>query len=177
MVVKEFVQTEDGKAVDLHPDRVSNLQMCYVFEELVRKFNEQANEEAGDHFTPLEVIKLMASLVYTDEEDVYKSGIIRTIYDRPAGAAACFWFLKNIYVPKTPLNDQGNKKGNLKLFLSRSGNVKDARLFSYHNGSTAVAFSFENDNNHIFTQILKPESREEVDFIMAQIVLIKEITN
>lgn len=85
MIVKEFTQTEDGKVVDLHPDRVSNLQMGYVFEELVRKFNEQANEEAGDHFTPREVIKLMASLVYTDEEDVYKSGIIRTIYDPTCG--------------------------------------------------------------------------------------------
>jgi len=85
MIIKEFVQTEDGKVIDLHPDRISNLQMGYVFEELVRKFNEQANEEAGDHFTPREVIKLMASLVYTDEEDVYKSGIIRTIYDPTCG--------------------------------------------------------------------------------------------
>lgn len=85
MVVKEFVQTEDGKVVDLHPDRVSNIQMGYVFEELVRKFNEQANEEAGDHFTPREVIKLMASLIYTDEEEVYKPGIVRTIYDPTCG--------------------------------------------------------------------------------------------
>jgi len=85
MIVKEFTQTEEGKVVDLHPDRVTNLQMGYVFEELVRKFNEQANEEAGDHFTPREVIKLMASLIYTDEEDVYKSGIIRTIYDPTCG--------------------------------------------------------------------------------------------
>jgi len=85
MIIKEFVHTEDGKVVDLHPDRVTNIQMGYVFEELVRKFNEQANEEAGDHFTPREVIKLMASLVYTDEEDVYKPGIIRTIYDPTCG--------------------------------------------------------------------------------------------
>lgn len=85
MIVKEFTQTEDGKVVDLHPDRISNLQMGYVFEELVRKFNEQANEEAGDHFTPREVIKLMTNLIYTNEEDVYKSGIIRTIYDPTCG--------------------------------------------------------------------------------------------
>jgi type I restriction enzyme M protein len=42
-IVKEFSN------IDLHPERISNLQMGYVFEELVRKFNEQANEEAGDH--------------------------------------------------------------------------------------------------------------------------------
>lgn len=67
------------------------------------------------------------------------------------------------------LDEQFNNK-NEKLFLSRRGNVKAARLFSYHNGSTAVAFSFENDDNYIFTQILRPESDKEVDFILAQIV-------
>jgi type I restriction enzyme M protein len=71
--------------IDLHPDRISNLQMGYLFEELVRKFNEQANEEAGDHFTPREVIALMANLIYTGESDVYKPGIIRTIYDPTCG--------------------------------------------------------------------------------------------
>jgi type I restriction enzyme M protein len=58
-------------AIDLHPDRVDNLQMGYLFEHLIMKFNEQANEEAGDHFTPREVIRLMANLIYTGEKDVY----------------------------------------------------------------------------------------------------------
>jgi type I restriction enzyme M protein len=71
--------------VDLHPDRIDNLQMGYLFEHLVMRFNEQANEEAGDHFTPREVIRLMANLVYTGEKDVYKRGIFRTIYDPACG--------------------------------------------------------------------------------------------
>ena len=71
--------------VDLHPDRIDNLQMGYLFEHLVMRFNEQANEEAGDHFTPREVIRLMANLIYTDERDVYKPGIYRTIYDPACG--------------------------------------------------------------------------------------------
>lgn len=71
--------------VDLHPDRVDNLQMGYLFEHLVMRFNEQANEEAGDHFTPREVIRLMANLVYTGEKDVYTPGIFRTIYDPACG--------------------------------------------------------------------------------------------
>ena len=71
--------------VDLHPDRIDNLQMGYLFEHLVMRFNEQANEEAGDHFTPREVIRLMANLIYTGEEDVYKPGIFRTIYDPACG--------------------------------------------------------------------------------------------
>ncbi len=64
--------------VDLHPDNgIGNLQMGYLFEHLVMRFNEQANEEAGDHFTPREVIRLMTHLVYTGEEDVYKPGVYR----------------------------------------------------------------------------------------------------
>ncbi|MXY32982.1 MAG: SAM-dependent DNA methyltransferase [Boseongicola sp. SB0664_bin_43] len=71
--------------VDLHPDRIDNLQMGYLFEHLVMRFNEQANEEAGDHFTPREVICLMANLIYTGEQDVYKPGIYRRIYDPACG--------------------------------------------------------------------------------------------
>ncbi len=71
--------------VDLHPDRIDNLQMGYLFEHLIMRFNEQANEEAGDHFTPREVIRLMANLIYTGEQDVYKPGIFRTIYDPACG--------------------------------------------------------------------------------------------
>ncbi|WP_431284503.1 type I restriction-modification system subunit M [Humitalea sp. 24SJ18S-53] len=71
--------------IDLHPDRITNLEMGYIFEHLVMRFNEQANEEAGDHFTPREVIRLMTHLVYTGEEDVYKPGVYREIYDPACG--------------------------------------------------------------------------------------------
>jgi type I restriction enzyme M protein len=80
-----IVQAMADPKVDLHPDRISNLEMGYLFEHLVMKFNEQANEEAGDHFTPREVIKLMTHLVYTGEEDVYKPRIYREIYDPACG--------------------------------------------------------------------------------------------
>jgi len=71
--------------VDLHPDTISNIEMGYIFEHLVMRFNEQANEEAGDHFTPREVIRLMTHLVYTGEEDIYKPGVYREIYDPACG--------------------------------------------------------------------------------------------
>lgn len=80
-----IVQAMADPKVDLHPDRISNLEMGYLFEHLVMKFNEQANEEAGDHFTPREVIRLMTHLVYTGEEDVYKPRIYREIYDPACG--------------------------------------------------------------------------------------------
>jgi len=57
LVVKKFA------AIDLSPARVDNVQMGYVFEELIRIGAEQSNEEAGEHFTPREVIKLMVNLL------------------------------------------------------------------------------------------------------------------
>lgn len=51
------------KELDLGPDRVSNLEMGYVYEELLRRFSEQSGEEAGEHFTPREVIRLMVELL------------------------------------------------------------------------------------------------------------------
>ena len=81
LIIKEFCSPD----IDLSPQSLSNLQMGYLFEELVRKFNEQANEEAGDHFTPREVIRLMVQLIFTGEEEVYKKQIYRSIYDPTAG--------------------------------------------------------------------------------------------
>ena len=80
-----FTVVKAMAGVDLHPERISNLQMGYVFEHLVMRFNEQANEEAGDHFTPREVIRLMANLIYTGEQDFEKPRIYREIYDPACG--------------------------------------------------------------------------------------------
>lgn len=71
--------------VDFHPDRISNVNMGYLFEDLVRRFNEQANEEAGDHFTPREVINLMVSLLFTGDEIIYTPGKVLKIYDPTCG--------------------------------------------------------------------------------------------
>ncbi len=81
LIIKEFCSGE----INLSTDAISNLQMGYLFEELVRKFNEQANEEAGDHFTPREVIRLMVQLLFTGEEGIYAKGIYRSVYDPTAG--------------------------------------------------------------------------------------------
>ena len=72
--------------VDLHPDRVSNIEMGYIFEELIRRFNEASNEEAGDHFTPREVIRLMVNLLFLPDGDVLTTkGIVKTLYDPACG--------------------------------------------------------------------------------------------
>lgn len=78
LVVKRFSE------IDLHPDKVSNVEMGYIFEELIRRFNEHA--EAGDHYTPREVVRLMVNLLFLNDEDILtKTGITQTIYDSCAG--------------------------------------------------------------------------------------------
>lgn len=73
-------------AMDLHPDRVDNRAMGYIFEELIRKFNEAANEEAGDHFTPREVIRLMVDLLFApDHKLLTQPKVVRTLYDPACG--------------------------------------------------------------------------------------------
>jgi len=79
LVIKRFA------AIDLSPDRVDNVQMGYVFEELIRIGAEQSNEEAGEHFTPREVIKLMVNLLLSPEKDLARSHVVKTIYDPACG--------------------------------------------------------------------------------------------
>lgn len=72
--------------IDLHPQAVSNIEMGYIFEELIRKFNEASNEEAGDHFTPREVIKLMVNLIFLPDNDILTTkGILKTLFDPACG--------------------------------------------------------------------------------------------
>ena len=61
------------------------MQMGYIFEELIRIGAEQANEEAGEHFTPREVIRLMVSLLLSDEPDLGRGYVVKTIYDPACG--------------------------------------------------------------------------------------------
>ncbi len=85
-VIQTFVTDLKSHGLDLSPSVISNTQMGYIFEELIRKFNEQANEEAGDHFTPREVIQLMVNINFAQEQaDWTKAGIHYSIYDPTVG--------------------------------------------------------------------------------------------
>lgn len=80
LVIKRFQE------VDLHPDKISSMEMGYMFEELIRKFAEISNETAGEHFTPREVIRLMVNLLFLNDRDILtKKGIVKTIYDCCSG--------------------------------------------------------------------------------------------
>lgn len=82
LLIKKFSESK----VDLHPDVVSNHEMGTIFEELIRKFAEQSNEEAGEHFTPRDVVKLMTKLILVENgENLKKKDIIKTVYDPACG--------------------------------------------------------------------------------------------
>lgn len=79
-VVAQFAE------IDLHPRKVDNITMGLVFEDLIRRFNEAANETAGDHFTPREVIALMVDLLLEpDINDIKQAGKIVTVCDPSCG--------------------------------------------------------------------------------------------
>lgn len=82
IVIKEFTSTR----ANLHPDAISNLEMGYIFEEIIRRFSESHNEDAGQHYTPREVIRLMVNILFYDDS-ITLSGknIARTIYDPACG--------------------------------------------------------------------------------------------
>lgn len=70
---------------DMHPSRVSDIEMGYIFEELIRKFSESYNEEAGQHYTPREVIELMVHILLNFDNAMLSSKEARTIYDPACG--------------------------------------------------------------------------------------------
>lgn len=77
---------EEILKIDLHPSRISNIEMGYIFEELIRRFSEQSNETAGEHFTPREVIQLMVNLLFeADAAALTGEKVVRKIYDPACG--------------------------------------------------------------------------------------------
>ncbi|SMP49131.1 type I restriction enzyme M protein [Desulfonatronum zhilinae] len=101
-VVKAFQE------IDLSED--DPMIMGYIFEDLIRKFSEQSNETAGEHFTPREVIRLMVNVLFNeDSETLTKEGIVKTMYDPACGTGGM------LSVAEQHLNEL-NAKAELKVF-------------------------------------------------------------
>jgi type I restriction enzyme M protein len=91
-----FQVLERFKNVDLHPDRVPNPMMGTIFEELIRKFNEALNENPGEHFTPRDVVHLMADVLLAGDEDrIGKKGAVITVYDPCCGSGGMLTITKD----------------------------------------------------------------------------------
>lgn len=84
-ILYTVIETFNQKNANLHPNEVSNIEMGYIFEEIIRRFSEAHNEEAGQHYTPREVIELMVNIVFEDQKDLADSSKIKTVYDGACG--------------------------------------------------------------------------------------------
>lgn len=74
------------KFAEIDMSDMDSMEMGYVFEELIRRFSEQSNATAGEHFTPREVIKMMVNVLFiTDSESLTKEGVVKTLYDPACG--------------------------------------------------------------------------------------------
>lgn len=84
-ILYTVIEAFNQKNANLHPNEVSNIEMGYIFEEIIRRFSEAHNEEAGQHYTPREVIELMVNIVFEDQNDLADSSKIKTVYDGACG--------------------------------------------------------------------------------------------
>ena len=97
-----FQFIEKFSEIDLHPEQVSNHMMGQVFEELLRKFSEMSNETSGEHYTPRDVVRLLVSLVFSEDRDELQGkGKIRSVYDPCCGTGGMLtigkeWVQENI---------------------------------------------------------------------------------
>ena len=99
LLIKKFNET----GLDLSPKNISNHDMGTIFEELIRKFSETSNEEAGEHFTPRDVVKLMTELLFVEEDE--SSGTIKLVYDPACGTGGMLTSCKEFITKNNPNMD------------------------------------------------------------------------
>ena len=180
-MIQEMVQ------LDFSLEAVDNHDMGYVFEELIRIANDQSNEQAGEHFTPREVIRLMSAVLFTpDANDLRRSGIIRTIYDPACGTGGMVnvgkrYILEEICdkdgVKPTivtygqELNEQsyaiaksealvsGENADNIKLGNSFTQDQFATKRFHYIMANPPYGVTWKKDQDFIINESLNPEGR------------------
>jgi len=92
IVLQEFAST----GANLHPDNTSNLEMGYIFEEIIRRFSEAHNEDAGQHYTPREVIELMVNILfYDDDKALSGEHVAKSVYDPACGTGGMLSVAEN----------------------------------------------------------------------------------
>ncbi|MBK2109072.1 type I restriction-modification system subunit M [Francisella tularensis] len=150
---------------------LSNLGMGYVFEELIRKFNEENNEEAGEHFTPREVIELMTHLVFDPVKDTIPT--VLTIYDPACGSGGMLTEAQNFIEEKYPtdsrdvylygkeINDEtyaicksdmmikGNNPENIRVGSTLATDEFSANKFDFMLSNPPYGKSWASDQKHI----------------------------
>lgn len=133
LVIKEFCTTK----AYLGADKISSVDMGYIFEELVRKFSESYDEQAGAHFTARDIINLMAELLIgNDEERLEEEGIVATIYDMTMGTSQMLSCLTDRFLqidPDAEVTSYGQELNNQTFAIAkadtliRGGNADNMR--------------------------------------------------
>jgi type I restriction enzyme M protein len=106
-----YLVLQEFEKVDLHPNHVPNHVIGLAFEDLIRRFAEQSNETAGEHYTPRDVVRLMTALIFVEEEkELAKPGIVKLLYDPACGTGGM------LTVGKEYIQDHFNENANIHLF-------------------------------------------------------------
>lgn len=173
--------------LDLSLETVDNHDMGYVFEELIRIANDQSNEQAGEHFTPRDVIRLMSAILFTpDTKDLCHSGIIRTIYDPACGTGGMLNVGKRYILEEIchnsnekptittygqELNEQsfaiaksealvsGENADNIKLGNSFTQDRFATKRFHYIMANPPYGVTWKKDQEFIINESLNPDGR------------------
>ncbi|MEM1414825.1 MAG: class I SAM-dependent DNA methyltransferase, partial [Myxococcota bacterium] len=149
-----FLVTQRFAEVDLHPQVVPNHMMGSVFEDLIRRFAEQSNETAGEHFTPREVIRLMVNLLFMEDRDVLtRKGVVKTLYDPACGTGGMLSVAEDYLAELNPdahlevfgqeLNDESYAicKADMLLKAENPGNIARGNSFS-EDGHAGATFDY-----------------------------------
>jgi len=170
-------------SVDLSPSNVTNHEMGYIFEELLRRFSEMSNETAGEHYTPREVIRLMVSLLLAEHKDELQGkGIIRSVYDPACGTGGMLITAKDyiqneinpdleVVMYGQELNEQtyaiaksdvlimGENAENIRYGNSFTQDKFKGQKFSYLLSNPPFGVSWKKEQNTIMKEINDPHGR------------------
>jgi len=183
---KLYLLIDKFTEIDLHPSVVDNHTMGQIFEELLRKFSEMSNETSGEHYTPRDVVKLLVSLVFSEnKEDLQGEGKIRSIFDPCCGTGGMLmmgkeWVLENINpnieikISGQELNPQtysicksdmlisGGNPDNIKLGSSLSEDGFQGERFDYMITNPPFGVSWKSEEEFVVNESNNPQGRFSV---------------
>jgi len=178
-----FMLVDKFTEVDLNPELVTNHEMGYVFEELLRRFSEMSNETAGEHYTPREVIRLMVNVLFAEHKNTLKEkGILRTVFDPACGTGGMLTVAKDhihktinpdaeIYMFGQELNEQtyaiaksdvlimGENAENIKLGTSFSNDGFKGKKFNFMLSNPPFGVSWKKEQPFIKSESSDPYGR------------------
>ena len=183
---KLYLLIDKFTEIDLHPSVVDNHTMGQIFEELLRKFSEMSNETSGEHYTPRDVVKLLVSLVFSEnKEDLQGEGKIRSIFDPCCGTGGMLttgkeWIIENINpnieiktsgqelnpqtfsICKSDMLISGGNPDNIKLGSSLSEDGFQGDRFDYMITNPPFGVSWKSEEEFIINESNNPQGRFSV---------------